>query len=103
MLFRTGCTSDKLIFFPASFALVVLRTLPNRRKHIFKYLATAGISADFIHNVVFGAKKMEGENDMLEQVIVLVWCCYLSLRVDNTRIYVNESIVCQMSVFRRQT
>ena len=54
-------------------------------------------------NVVFGAKKMECEEDTLEQVIVLVWRCYLSLRVDNTRIYVNESIVCQMSVFRRQT
>ena len=54
-------------------------------------------------NVVFGAKKMECEEDMLEQVIVLVWRCYLSLRVDNTRIYVNEPIVCQMSVFRKQT
>ena len=55
------------------------------------------------YTMLFWGQKMEGEEDMLEQVIVLVWRCYLSLRVDNTRIYVNESIVCQMSVFRRQT
>ena len=46
---------------------------------------------------------MECEEDILEHAIVLVLRCYLSLRVDNTRIYVNEHIVCQMSVFRRQT
>ena len=45
---------------------------------------------------------MECEENMLEQVIVLVWFCYLSCSVDNTRIYVNDYIVCQMSVLRRQ-